>query len=345
MRSPAVRAIALFTLAACGGGGLGSSSADGGAEDGAARSGDGGAADASFGPARPADPPGAETYDYVIGWIRLAEARGDEAAGFDLDGHVTTRGPVGAPGCGKPDFTAPARFGGTAGVDNQLTPILGQIRELNPDVDLSADLMDSVLEGEIIVLLRLAEVGDLVDDGRVVVTLFVGRPAGGGVPATEEIEIAGETVTALAPDQAFVIDPEATYLDGDPSMPRYVFPDAYLREGRLYTAATNFSLRAPATEGREFALDFRARVSGEVSPTRMENALIGGSSTVSELLSTVASLESPAIEEAGEETVRAIIEAQADIRMDETLPTCDALSLALELRAVRAEIRTRVEAP
>ena len=85
MRSPAVRAIALFTLAACGGGGLGSSSADGGAEDGAARSGDGGAADASFGPARPADPPGAETYDYVIGWIRLAEARGDEAAGFDLD--------------------------------------------------------------------------------------------------------------------------------------------------------------------------------------------------------------------------------------------------------------------
>jgi hypothetical protein len=336
-RVPAALGWILAALAGCGGGTLRGPDAgrSGGLDAGAA---DGGApapdafrrtSDAGL---RPADPPGDDTIDLVVSWARLAleePAGSGIVPGFDLDGFATAR--HGATGCGHPDFVAPAFQGGGDGIDNQLVPLYDAVRSVSPEVDLDQDLGNALASGDAIVLLRLAHVGDLSNDGEVEVSILTGTLVGGGAPRMVTRTVDGVPQQVIAPDQRFRID-AASLVGGRPVI---VFDDAYIFDGRLVTRGTTFSLRVPATMGREFVLELRdVRVDARVSRDGLERGVLGGYALQEDLARGVSSALSPD-DPVSPELVSSVLATYADIDLDGD-GDCEGVSAALRLEATRA---------
>ncbi len=279
---------------------------------------------------RPADPPGDDTIELVMSWARLpVEDPEGVAPGFDLDGHATRRHE--ATGCGHADFVAPASLGGAEGVDNQVVPVYEAVRGINPETDFDEDLANAIAAGDAIILVRIAHVGDLVNDGEIEVSIMTGRLAGGGAPRMVARTIEGASYQAIAPGQRFEID-AASFVGG---RPRAVFEDAYIVDGRLVTRGTSFSLRVPATMGRVFVLDLRdLRLAGRPTMDGIELGVLGGYALIEDLARGFESALSPD-DAVSPELVRTVLAMYADIDVDGD-GECEALSSALRLEATRA---------
>ena len=315
-------ALALASLAACGpttprtGG---DASPDASARDA------GGGRDA--GPVRPADVRGdGVRYDYLIRVAAIADEEPDRrAAGFDLDGFETssTGDEV---GCGYRDFTAPDRYGGARGVDNQGPAVLEVIRGLNDGVDLNTDLRQAIRDGSAVLLLRLEEVGDFVDDGRVVLSFLTGS-------ACEPLRYEGAD-SLLSPGQTFAADADAL-VDGQPAS---VFGEAWIEDGLLHARDGNFSLRIPGSDpGELFVIELNGvRLRAEVSADALAQGVLGGHV---ETENVVAIIDSLGIDPPPDpDLVMQIAQGYADLDLDGAPAECEALTLAVTVEAVDAVI-------
>lgn len=286
---------------------------------------------------RPADPPGDETYDYVVRILATGDGDTDAmvAPGFNLDGVVSRAGdPM---GCRQADWTAPIAFGGYEGVDNQLPLILEAAAENDPDGmpnDVNAQLADEVGSGDVVILFRLSRVGSLENDGLVELALYVGLPwSGASPPEQEEVRFDGETRMAHRGGQTWVVDP-ASVIDGDLSMPRTVFRDAWIQDGRLFTSPESFSIRLSVR--REFVIELdSARTEAFVSETQLSNMVIAGYATKDEIFRTLATFD-PDFETEFGDLARIVLDSIADIDADESVAGCEAVSLSLVADAVDA---------
>lgn len=289
------------------------------------------------GPARPADPPGAMDVDFVIGWAAIGFEDPDDptvAPGFDIDEHVTLRAddPI---GCRQIDYTAPARFGGAAGVDNQasrlLPPLLAMFEGLE---NIPQEFVEAVQSGRAAFMMRLAGVGSLVNDGRVDVLFYTGSLEGGGAPRLEPRVVGGETVDVIAPGQRFVLDP-ASLIDGDPRQPAIALRDSFIVDGLLHTGRGDFSWRIPrTTTGDTIVLEFGdTRGRGEVSEAGITNGLLGGRATIEQIIALARSAGIPDDERFSDDVLRTILQSYADIDVDPAERGCEALSIAAEFEA------------
>jgi hypothetical protein len=279
---------------------------------------------------RPADPPGDETIELVVSWVRLPVEDPEGAApGFDLDGHVTLAHD--ATGCGQADFVLPPTLGSGEGIDNQVVPVYAAVRSVNPEADFDQDLANAVASGDAIILMRMAHVGDLVNDGEIEVSIMTGRVVGGGAPRMVAHTIEGTSHQVIAPGQRFEIDP-TSFVGG---RPRAIFEDAYIVDGRLVTRGTSFSLRVPASMDRVFVLDLRdLRVAGRVSMDGLELGVLGGYALTDDLVRGIQSALPPD-DSISPELIRSVLETYADIDADGDAE-CEALSAALRLEATQA---------
>jgi len=321
----------LAVLLGCAGGGDGSGRGDTGV-DGARDA----AADTRMS-TRPADPPGDETYDYVVRIMATGDGDTDAmiAPGFNLDGVVSRAGdPL---GCRQADWTAPLAYGGYTGVDNQLPLIFDAVRDMDPSgmpSDPDSQLAEEVGSGTVVILFRLSGVGDLENDGLVSLALLVGLPwSGSSPPETEMVTFEGEPRMVHAGGQSWVVDP-ASVIDGDLDMPRTVFRDAWIEDGRLYTTPESFSIRLSVR--RDFVIEMdSANAEAFVSPTHLSNMVIGGYATKDEIYRTLANFD-PDFEMDYGELATLVLNSIADIDSDEAVTGCEAVSLSLVLEAVDA---------
>ncbi len=286
-------------------------------------------------PPRPPNPPGDESFEFIVAAVGMTFDEDGSVAGLNLDGWVTDFDSHPFHGCRQRDNNAPERFGGEAGVDNQLATMEMVLRSVNPTLEFDADLMDGVRRGGLILLMRLENVGDWNNDGQVQLSLFVGADV---VPELEMIDFRGQEMMAIAADQTFEVDLEASFPGGDPSRPALnIFRDAYIADGVLHTGSRPFAIRLGLSEGRSFRLDIQGSISGRPGPGRWETGVIGAASRVSDLVYSVQGFSMDENDD-DEAALRALLPMFADIRSAGPEEPCDALSLGMELAVVPAVI-------
>lgn len=284
---------------------------------------------------RPADPPGDETYDYVVRIFMMGDQTSPtEAPGFNLDGLVSTG--ADPAGCRQADWTAPDRYGGYVGVDNQLPLVLSALEDASPDGmpnDVDGRLAPQVDSGEIVILFRLSGVGSFENDGLVSLALLPGNWDGEAPPEKETISFRGEDRVVNRGGQVFRVDP-AGIVDGDLDRPRTVFRDAWIEEGRLHTTATPFSIRLSLRHEFVFEMD-DGYAEGMVSPTGITDMVVGGSATKDEIFRLAATFD-PSVVEEYQDLARLVLDSLADIDADPEQPGCEAISLSLLTECVDA---------
>lgn len=279
-------------------------------------------------PPTPPDPPGNMTYDYVVNALQIGQAspsNPDEAPGFDLDDHNTTSeaDPV---GCGWADFTAPARFGGGAGVDNQLGPLLEMISSLGLDFDANGTIAENIAAGDLLLLIRVTGVGDLMNDGNVTVQFYLGELMPGTTPMLDGM-------MRLSGGQTFLVSPDSV-MGGSLDMPRIQFSGAVIANGRLRGGPSLFSLNVPLGDMGSLDLDVQqAQVGFDITATALSNGLVGGYVDVDDIVTALMNLMLDIMIPV--ETVRSILEGQADIDGDGDTE-CEALSVGLVFDSVPA---------
>lgn len=278
-------------------------------------------------PPTPPDPPGNETYDYVVNLLEIGQASAsnpDEAPGYDLDDHNTQMesDPI---GCGWTDFTAPAQFGGGAGVDNQLGPLLEMISSLGLDFDANGTIAENIAMGDLLLLIRVTGVGDIENDGNVTVQFFLGQLAEGQTPMVDGM-------MRLSGGQTFLVDPASVM--GSLDSPRIQFSNAVIANGRLSGGPALFSLMVPLGDMGNLDLDVQeAQVGFDITETSLSNGLVGGFVDVDDIVTAITNLMLDIMIPV--ETVRSILEGQADIDGNGDTE-CEALSVGLVFNGVEA---------
>lgn len=288
--------------------------------------------------ARPPDVAGGAPRDYVVSLLQVAgelPSGSGLCPGFDLDDHDTASA-ADAVGCGRADFTAPDRFGGERGVDSQIGQLLVEAAAAVPGFDANAQLEGSVTRGSTLLLVRLLDVGDPVDDGHVEVLLYLGQMAASGTaPRTETTTWEAQTHLVLSSSQHFVIDTRSVEA-GDPARPLIAFRDAWIEGGRLHTAPARFTADIGLTGGRTLPLALeRARIAFDVVPGGLANGVIGGFLSVDDFSHAVVTLaDNPAVTDG---LVRTVVAPRADIDRD-GVGGCESISLGLVLEAAPAVV-------
>lgn len=276
------------------------------------------------------DPPGNMTYDYVVNALQIGEESATvpgESPGFDLDAHNTASetDPI---GCGWVDFRAPAVYGGTQGVDNQLGPLLRMIADLGLDFDANMTIAENIAMGDLLLLVRVTGVGSLSNDGNVTVQFFLGKLMSGQTPMLDGM-------MRLSSGQTFLVDPVSVE-GGNLEMPRISFRNAVITNGRLHGGPSLFALNVPVSDLGTLALDVQeAQVSFDITETTLTNGLVGGYVDVDEVVTAIMSLMLDIMIPV--ETVRSVLSGQADIDTNDNTDECEALSLGLTFGAVDAD--------
>jgi len=287
-------------------------------------------------PTRPPDVPGGVPRDYVVSLLQVAgelPAGSGMVPGFDLDGHDTTSAadPV---GCGRTDFASPPRFGSYGGVDSQIGVLLHDAAAAVAGFDANAELEASVTRGGTLLLVRLIDVGDPVDDGHVEVLLYLGKMADPAMaPRVETVTWEGAPHVVLSSGQHFVIDARSI-VGGDPAHPLIAFRDAWIEGGRLLSAPATFTVDIGLPGDRSVALSLeRAQLAFDLGPAGLANGVVGGSLSVDAFSAAVVTLANDPAVTAG--LVRTIVATRADIDADGAAG-CEAISLGLVLEATSA---------
>lgn len=320
---------------ACGGGG---ETPDGGVSTDTGTTDSGGGTDTGTTDLRPPDAVGSEVHEFVSRLFVIGREGSDGTTpGFNLDRHNTT-GRADRIGCGHEDFLAPARFGGHNGVDNQLGLLLDMVAATS-DFDADAEIEESIAEADLMVLVQLREVGDLVNDGRVDVWIYLGVEPAGGL-GIETVTTEGASRRVIAGGQTFGVDPIS--LDAGGTDPLLKFDNSYIRDGRLYAGPGSLFLTFPTSSG-PLDLEIRqARLEFDVSPTALTNAMLGGHVRVDDVISAIQGLmiEDFPLTDAD---LRTLLASYTDIDdglydPDNFRSACDSVSLGIVFEGASATI-------
>ena len=248
------------------------------------------------------------THTYVISTISIPEATGTMAAGFNLDGMVSTGEGTTCVDL-SPDYTSTNDM--EEGTDNGLASLLPTLAMLVGG-PLDETLQAQIVDGSFLLLMEVSDINGFNNDDSVMVQLYIGSVPGGGAPM-----IAGAT---LAPGQAFdgmaIGTPQTGSITG----------------GRLTVATPLLTL---AIDTGDFMIDLpirTAQIRADISATGLGNGAIGGSLRVEDI-ATAAEMIMPFLGY----TVRGGLGGVADRQPQAADPTtCDALSVGILFNAVSA---------
>lgn len=169
---------------------------------------DSGALDATCG-----DP--AESWVGVATYMYFAHQDEDgHSVGFDLDGVVSDGS--GPHDCGKADLTSPD---GTPGIDNAISGMLPALEATEASA-VEGLIQDSILTGELLLLVELSRLDESTDDGCVDGALYrgVGQPMVG-----TDGQLLDSQTFAVSPDQAPALMPGVELVDGAVDMGPFEF--------------------------------------------------------------------------------------------------------------------------
>lgn len=125
------------------------------------------------------------SHQVVLTEIILARAADGVSPGFDLDEHVTTHGDP--TGCEQEDYVG---LGGEVGVDNALARLLPFLDQTEA-VAVTPLIQQAINEGELLLMVDMAGVGDLANDDSVDVTIL--RASGSPFVGTDDRLEGGQT--------------------------------------------------------------------------------------------------------------------------------------------------------
>lgn len=227
--------------------------------------------------------------------------------GMNLDGLVSDLDDVA--GCKKRDFVSPDAI---EGVDNQMGALIGLA-----GVDLDGSIGEAIQTGDFLLAIEVSGIDDWASDDCVGLTVYeAGLPAG-----VESLVMAGDVI---APNQSVVIDEES----GNTTTGR-------IRSGQLQGDLVDFSMTVPVgtlvgDASTALPLDVKRGIFDfDLNATGLSNGLIGGALRVQDAITSIAAIG------IGEDTVRPLIEGQADLSPN-SMGVCQELSVGMVFEAVPA---------
>ena len=235
------------------------------------------------------DPSDGATEVFIIDSLRI----GDANVGFNLDGVDTPAG------CTN-DFCRRGPEDGRGGVDNRLGPILADISEtIGDDFDANRSIEDSLLEGSMLLLIRMRDVDDWSDDSCVSVDFFVGHD-----PEDPPTIAAGRTYQvdsrSLAGSQTDIDDPVIS------------FDRNGLIEGGVFRGGpAAFAFTFPINEETDLSIEIsEARLRWDASASSITGGVLGGYVTLHDLLGALRNVEQA---QSYLSVVSTVMQNQADI--------------------------------
>lgn len=314
------------------------------AADDGGRAGDAGDAtvadDAGTDAADDAGPDGGDAGPTATEFVLASVLFGDLDDGFDLDDHDTRdrEDPV---GCGHLD--------GEAGVDNQLGPVMDDVDELL-EINSKGKLAAAVEGGVLLMLFRLHDLDDRDDDDDVDVHVFNG------------VDEDDDASNNLDGEGRFYVHSESVE-DGDEARPRVNFEHGALVDQVFEGGPVDFQVTLPL--GPDFLVPITmrdAQLRFHLYRTRFVDGLVGGAVPVTQIVDAVRedpdfadSLafveialysnadmdllpEGPTGDVCADDGDCERGQSCVDLLCDEPAGRCDALSGAVRITGVRAEI-------
>ena len=266
-----------------------------------------------------------ESHFFVANLVKVGQA--DPATptivpGFNLDGLVSTLDDP--EGCFHEDFTSPPPES-TPGIDNQLGPIA---MALAGTLDLDDAIRGNIEEGSLLILMKVEDIDDPMNDPRVTASLYLGALEC-GEPTAECAPVVDNGSGRLEAGQTFNIDSRSLGSGGEP----VVLAEGAIVNGRLDVGPIPLDLSI-TLEGTTVTLNVEdAQIEADLASdgASLSGGVIGGALDIDE---TVASL-SAAIPELPEELVRSVLTGQADLLPDEA-GDCQSVSVGLVFGATTA---------
>ncbi|MCI0635230.1 MAG: hypothetical protein L0206_15165, partial [Actinobacteria bacterium] len=201
--------------------------------------------------------------EFVMDSVLYAE----EDVGFDLDDWVTDD-PDDPIGCGHID--------GPDGIDNQLGPVMLGIDDLL-DINSEGLLAATVQEGVLLLLFRLVNIDDRVNDDALEMHVFNGLDFDD--PEDPDNNLGGEG--------QFYIDPSSVE-GGDESTPNVLFGGGTLTDRLFEGGPEDFELTLPLGGGVNIDVTLLdARLGFTLGQSRFTNGVVGGSVPVEDIIEAV----------------------------------------------------------
>lgn len=217
---------------------------------------------------------------------------GGEDVGFNLDGVVT-------PDECEDDMCRSGLPDGPGGIDNRLGPILEEISESVTSFDANQAMEDAIIEGSMLILLRMIDVDDWQDDSCVSLNFYVGHDPQ-DPPAVEEGRTYDVDSRSLAGSGTDIDDP---VIDFD--------RNCVIHEGVFHGGPSDFGYTFPLNDETDLTLNVTdAQVQWTASAQSVTGGVLGGYVTIHDLLGAMAN-----IDEARDflRTIATVMENQADI--------------------------------
>jgi hypothetical protein len=274
--------------------------------------------------AGPVDPcelqEGEQTYHYVLRVIRIdrdilidGTNFSGEVVGMDLDG-------VDGETCDKDDFT----WKGQAGIDNNFALLVELTRDLFA-MDVDEFVEEAILEGELLVVVRVEKWNGTPDDECVDVSVLAGV-----VPVAVY-----DARAYLDMDEDDLVDPGVT-LDidaesfGEGMVPVAFFEAQRVDDGRVLTDSGVLPLKIPfgGSEPADLTLH-EARLRFDLGATTLANGIVAGAADVEEMYAAI--MDTGTVPPAYEGFVQTILENLADLWGD---GTCDHISAGFYMEGV-----------
>jgi hypothetical protein len=278
------------------------------------------------GPPDPCEPqPGDETYHYVLRVIRIerdidiewdvALVTGGEAVGMDLDG-------VDGMTCDHVDFT----WRGETGIDNNLAFLLDMFEALDSSFDANASAAEAIVEGDLLVVIRIDKWNGTADDDCVDVSLLAGLVPESVSDARAYLDMTGDDL--LDPGVTLDLDAESF---GEDMVPVVFFEAQRVEDGQVHTEPGAIPMSFPVSEDGaplRFTLH-EGQLRFGLTPTALTDGILAGAGEAEELADTF--IEAFDAEPSFDDIFRQIIDDLADLWGD---GVCDHVSAGFYFEGV-----------
>jgi hypothetical protein len=232
-------------------------------------------AEVDAGPGDPCDlQDGEQTYHYVLRVIRIDRSiafdsggvTGGEAVGMDLDG-------VDGETCDHTDFS----WEGQSGVDNNLAVFVDLLGAF-VDYDTDAGMAEAIVEGDLLLLVRVDKWNGTPDDACVDVSALMGLVPAAVTDARAYLDMVGDDL--VDPGVTLDIDAESF---GDGMVAKSFFPAQVVEGGRILTTPGTIHMDIPVGGSQPLQVVLHeARLRVDITPTALSNGIVAGAGDADE---------------------------------------------------------------
>lgn len=216
-----------------------------------------------------------ESHFFILNALDIPPPNDDgEVPGFNLDGEVTGNDGEG-PGCGQADYVG---LNGDDGVDNQLAQLITLLGSSLGEGGIPELVKTNIGEGDLLILVEVANVDDLTNDECVNLTLYLG--------ATDEApEVDGDGFVTAG--QTFDLDDDSF---NDSEEPLIAVEGASIEGGSLHAGPVDFPLSLATASGNFELLITDAQLSFTIGEDTITNGNLGGGVRLTDIYALVGQL-------------------------------------------------------